>query len=109
VNTVAAAARQLTYSGKRPYVSAVCRHLGVWPPALSRSTVRRRVSAVAETQLALMHQLLAQRGATKPSRHQRVFGATPPLAGHRRSTRKLANPWASRGYKNTCKYIQYSL
>jgi hypothetical protein len=37
---VAAAARQLTHSGKRPFVSAVCRQLGVWPPAPERA--RRR-------------------------------------------------------------------
>jgi hypothetical protein len=58
----AAAVRQLTHSGKRPFVSAVCRHLGVWPPARSRS--RPRVSAVAEKQLAIIHRVLAQRRPT---------------------------------------------
>jgi hypothetical protein len=62
---LAAVARQLTHSGKRPFVSAVCRHLGVWPPAASRVPPRGRDRRVAQQHLAQIRQLLARQSAAK--------------------------------------------
>jgi hypothetical protein len=61
---VAAAARRLSPPGKRPLVSAVCRYLGVWPPAPRRAP-RAFNSLVADRHLAQIRELLAQRSATK--------------------------------------------
>jgi hypothetical protein len=61
---VTTAARELATSGKRPFVSAVCRFLGVWPPVPCRSP-SGRATAVGDKHLAHMRQLLAQRSATK--------------------------------------------
>jgi hypothetical protein len=65
---VSGAARQLTaqreqfanFSAK-PYISAVCRYLGVWPPAPLRSTQTDADHRVADQHLARIRQLLAQR------------------------------------------------
>jgi hypothetical protein len=61
---VTAAIRQLTGSGRPIYVSALCRYLGVWPPARSRAVTLPAVSAVADLHLARIRTILAQRGAT---------------------------------------------
>ena len=45
----------------KPYVSAVCRYLGVWPPTPQRSPRVEGDHAVADRHLAQMRQLLAQR------------------------------------------------
>ncbi|WP_371883219.1 hypothetical protein [Caballeronia sp. S22] len=45
----------------QPYVSAVCRYLGVWPPTSQRSLRVEGNHAVADQHLAQMRQLLAQR------------------------------------------------
>jgi hypothetical protein len=62
---VADAARQLAHSGRPPFVSALCRHLGVWPPAAAQSSRRECDRSVALKHLAQMRQLLSQLGATK--------------------------------------------
>jgi hypothetical protein len=64
---VAAAARRLTLSGRPAYVSALCRYLGVWPPARSRAKAVPAVSAVADLHLARMRAILSQRGAGAPT------------------------------------------
>lgn len=63
---VAVAARRLAVGGKKPFVSALCRYLGAWPP------FPRRIRAVApvhtevgDLYLAQIRELLAQRNAVK--------------------------------------------
>lgn len=48
----------------KPYISAVCRYLGVWSPTPRRSTRADAEHGVADRHLAQMRQLLAQRTAT---------------------------------------------
>jgi hypothetical protein len=48
----------------KPYVSAVCRYLGVWPPTLRPSTRSGADHAIADRHLAQMRQMLAQRATT---------------------------------------------
>jgi type II secretory pathway component PulM len=71
---VSAAARQLTvrqqqFAGAsvKPYVSAVCRYLGAWPPARRRSTHTDADLKVGDQHLARIRQLLA-RGSTTTRR-----------------------------------------
>jgi hypothetical protein len=73
---LSAAARQLTahreqFVGVRakPYLSAVCRYLGVWPPAPRRSTRSDADHRVADQHLARIRQLLAPHStaARKPA------------------------------------------
>jgi len=73
---VSAAARQLTaqreqFVGVRekPYLSAICRYLGVWPPAPRRSTRSDADHRVADQHLVRIRQLLAQHStaARKPA------------------------------------------
>jgi hypothetical protein len=47
----------------KPYVSAVCRYPGVWPPAPRQSKHRDADHRVADQHLARIRQLLAQRSA----------------------------------------------
>jgi hypothetical protein len=70
------AARQLTaqreqFDGVRakPYLSAVCRYLGVWPPVPRRSTHSDADHRVADQHLARIRQLLSQHStaARKPA------------------------------------------
>ena len=67
---VVAAARQLAGGGKRPFVSALCRYLGAWPPAARRA---RRIeplqTAVGDLHLARIREMLAQRHAVKAGAH----------------------------------------
>ncbi|MDR3100703.1 MAG: hypothetical protein LBV73_27025 [Paraburkholderia sp.] len=67
---VAAAVRRLAGGGRRPFVSALCRYLGAWPPAARRA---RRVepvhTAVGDRHLAQMREMLAHRGAAKFRAH----------------------------------------
>nr|WP_028231053.1 hypothetical protein [Paraburkholderia mimosarum] len=44
----------------KPYISAVCRHFGVWPPTPRRSTRADADHGVADRHLAQMRHLLAQ-------------------------------------------------
>jgi hypothetical protein len=48
----------------KPYVSAVCRYLGVWPPTPQRLPHVDADHAVADRHLARIRWLLAQRSAT---------------------------------------------
>jgi hypothetical protein len=50
-------------SWAKPYISAVCRYLGVWPPTSRRSICADADHGVADRYLAQMRQLLAQRMA----------------------------------------------
>jgi hypothetical protein len=64
---VAAAARHLGGNGK-PYLSAVCRYLGVRPP-MPRQQIRPvEDCTVGDSHLAKIRQLLTQRGQA-PSKH----------------------------------------
>jgi hypothetical protein len=59
---VKAAVQRLTTGGKRPFVSALCRYLGAWPPAARRRQLAAPVhTAVGDLHLSLIRQLLAQR------------------------------------------------
>jgi hypothetical protein len=57
---VAAAARHLGGNGK-PYVSAVCRYLGVRPPLPHQQSRPAEDCTVGDNHLAQIRQLLAQR------------------------------------------------
>jgi len=48
----------------KPYLSAVCRYLGVRPPAPHRETPVTADHLIGDQHLAQMRQLLAQRAAT---------------------------------------------
>lgn len=67
---VAAAARRLAGGGKRPFVSALCRYLGAWPPAPRHA---RRVdpehTAVGDLHLARIRELLARSNGMKVRMH----------------------------------------
>jgi hypothetical protein len=67
---VAAAVRQLTGSGRPVYVSALCRYVGVWPPARSPVVAAPVVSAVADLHLARIRTILAQRGTAVSAGNQ---------------------------------------
>ncbi|WP_038785709.1 hypothetical protein [Burkholderia pseudomallei] len=62
---------QSTGGWAKPYISAVCRYLGVWPPAPRRSTRADADHGVADRHLAQMRQLLAQRAVTVAVRSAR--------------------------------------
>lgn len=59
---VATAARHLGRSGK-PYVSAVCRYLGVRPPVVRQPRPAIEDCTVGDKHLAMIRQLLAQRSS----------------------------------------------
>src|ERR1700754_4099431 len=60
---LAARQEQLAGVSAKPYVSAVCRYLGAWPPAPRRSPHSDADHKVADQHLARIRQLLA-RGST---------------------------------------------
>ncbi|HKR47552.1 MAG TPA: hypothetical protein VJU59_49130 [Paraburkholderia sp.] len=67
---VAAATRRLAGGGRRPFVSALCRYLGAWPPAARRARKVAPVhTAVGDLHLARIRELLAQRNAVKVAAH----------------------------------------
>lgn len=67
---VEAAARRLASGGKRPFVSALCRYLGAWPPAARRARKIEPVhTAVGDLHLARIRELLTQRSAMKVGAH----------------------------------------
>lgn len=67
---VAAAAHRLAGAGKRPFVSALCRYLGAWPPAARRARKIEPVhTAVGDLHLARIRELLTQRNAVKVGAH----------------------------------------
>ncbi|WP_454862566.1 hypothetical protein [Paraburkholderia fungorum] len=59
---VTGAIRRLTGAGRPVYVSALCRYLGVWPPARSTPRATGTTSPVADLHLARIRAILAQRG-----------------------------------------------
>jgi hypothetical protein len=61
---VAIATQRLAGGGRRPYVSALCRYLGAWPPVQRRTRVAGPIhTAVGDRHLAQIRQLLAQHSA----------------------------------------------
>lgn len=53
------AARHLAHSGRAVFVSALCRYLGIWPPAPPRPARAAQDSALADRHLAEMRRILA--------------------------------------------------
>jgi hypothetical protein len=67
---VTIAVQRLATGGKRPFVSALCRYLGAWPPAARRRRPEPPAhTAVGDLHLAQIRQLLAQGNATKVRAH----------------------------------------
>ncbi|WP_322028806.1 hypothetical protein [Paraburkholderia sp. J76] len=67
---VGAAAQRLASGGKRPFVSALCRYLGAWPPAARRARKSAPIqTAVGDLYLARIRELLAQRPTIKVGAH----------------------------------------
>jgi hypothetical protein len=62
---VADAARHLAHSGRPVYVSALCRYLGVWPPAPRPPVRATQDCALADRHLAQIRRILA--GAKRAS------------------------------------------
>jgi hypothetical protein len=63
---VNAAVTRLAEGGRRPFVSALCRYLGAWPPAAHRRQAARALhTTVGDLHLSRIRQLLAQRCAAK--------------------------------------------
>jgi AraC-like DNA-binding protein len=61
---VADAARHLAYAGRPVFVSALCRYLGMWPPARREPARAARDCTLADRHLAQMRRILA---GTKPA------------------------------------------
>lgn len=59
---VEAAAQRMAHGGNPPFVSAVCRYLGTWPPAVRQSTRTTRDCSVGDEHLVRIRELLAKRG-----------------------------------------------
>ncbi|PVX62737.1 hypothetical protein [Paraburkholderia unamae] len=67
---VGAAAQRLAAGGKRPFVSALCRYLGAWPPAARRGrSVAPVHTAVGDLHLARIREMLAQSNTVKARAH----------------------------------------
>jgi len=67
---VAVAAQRLGGGGKRPFVSALCRYLGAWPPAARRARLGKAAdTSVGDLHLARIRELLAQRDGMKVRAH----------------------------------------
>jgi len=67
---VTAATQRLAGGGQRPYVSALCRYLGAWPPVQHRGRVGEPAhTAVGDLHLARIRQLLAERNVAKARSH----------------------------------------
>ncbi|WP_322045076.1 hypothetical protein [Paraburkholderia sp. J67] len=66
VKRVEAALQRLAVGGRRPFVSALCRYLGAWPP-VQRSLWAHgsEHTAVGDLHLAQIRQVLAQGNAAK--------------------------------------------
>lgn len=62
------AARQLAHAGRPVFVSALCRYLGIWPPAPRRPVRAPQNCALADQHLAQMRRILAaSKAATVPT------------------------------------------
>jgi hypothetical protein len=67
---VAVALQRLTVGGKRPFVSALCRYLGAWPPAARHGRLAQPAhTAVGDLHLARIRQMLAEGGVAKLRAH----------------------------------------
>lgn len=65
---VTAAARRLSRGGRGPFVSAVCRYLGAWPPPSRATGAENSKYRVGDEYLARIRELLARRnGAAVPA------------------------------------------
>ncbi|QGZ65549.1 hypothetical protein [Paraburkholderia acidisoli] len=65
---VTAAAQRLSRGGRGPFVSAVCRYLGAWPPPSRASAAENSRYRVGDEYLARIRELLARRhGPTAPA------------------------------------------
>ncbi|WP_321876867.1 hypothetical protein [Paraburkholderia bannensis] len=63
---VEAAVQRLASGGRRPFVSALCRYLGAWPPVLRRAGAGKSThTAVGDLHLARIRQFLAQSHAAR--------------------------------------------
>lgn len=61
------AARQLGHAGRPALVSALCRYLGIWPPAPRRAVRAPHDCTLADQHLAQMRRILAgAKSATVP-------------------------------------------
>ncbi|PMS14501.1 hypothetical protein C0Z18_31165 [Trinickia dabaoshanensis] len=56
---VTEAARHLAHSGRAVFVSALCRYLGIWPPASPRPAREVQDCTLADEHLAQMRRILA--------------------------------------------------
>ncbi|HEY3537612.1 MAG: hypothetical protein ACTHJZ_13940 [Trinickia sp.] len=56
---VTEAARHLAHSGRPVFVSALCRYLGIWPPAPRRPVRAAQDCVLAEQHLAQIRRILA--------------------------------------------------
>jgi len=56
---VAQAARHLAHTGRPVFVSALCRYLGIWPPAPRRPIRAAQDCMLAEQHLAQIRRILA--------------------------------------------------
>jgi hypothetical protein len=64
---VRAAMQRLTAGGRRPFVSALCRYLGAWPPIQRRAVESASThTSVGDLHLLRIRQLLARSQAAKP-------------------------------------------
>ncbi|KAA0080893.1 hypothetical protein CIW54_22770 [Paraburkholderia sp. T12-10] len=65
---VADAARHLAHSGRPVFVSALCRYLGIWPPARREPVRAVPDCSLADRHLAQMRRILAgAKSATVPA------------------------------------------
>lgn len=65
---VADAARHLAHAGRPVFVSALCRYLGMWPPARRQAVRAAHDCTLADQHLAQMRRILAgaRTGTTAP-------------------------------------------
>ncbi|MBN3853398.1 hypothetical protein G3N59_08425 [Paraburkholderia sp. Ac-20340] len=64
---VRAAMQRLSEGGRRPFVSALCRYLGAWPPVQRRAIEGESThTSVGDLHLLRIRQLLARSKAAKP-------------------------------------------
>ena len=65
---VTEAARHLAHAGRPVFVSALCRYLGIWPPASRRPVRAPHDCTLADRHLAQMRRILAgAQSATAPA------------------------------------------
>ncbi|HTH73230.1 MAG TPA: hypothetical protein VL635_02390 [Trinickia sp.] len=65
------AARRLAHAGRPVFVSALCRYLGIWPPAPRRPAGAAQDHALADRHLAKIRQILAGAKPATATAHRR--------------------------------------